>query len=177
MQGKVHVAIGTVTAVGLIVAFPKGFEVLNVNMIPLISLATIEAGSYLPDIDMGTTHSGRQHPLVSKAISKLGGGHRGVTHTLVVPIILIILVRAIGLYLGDLHYLASLLGSLIFGFFVGWVSHIFADLFNGKGCPLLWPIMQGKVHIMDLPSDGFVPWVFTGVYTLCEAFLLWRFVF
>ena len=50
--------------------------------------------------------------------------------------------------------------SLLFGYVTGWIMHIFADLFNGKGCPILMPLSKSKIHIVDLPSTGVVPWIF-----------------
>lgn len=164
MQGKVHVAIGTATAAFLCVQYPNGFDLGGVNVIPYIALLTASAGSYAPDIDMQTTHSGKKHKTASKVINKIGGGHRGITHTLLFPVILYVLMIFSQNYLQAYSGLASLVISLLFGFELGWIMHIFADLFNGKGCPIFWPIMQGKVHIMDLPSSGIGAWLFAIVY-------------
>lgn len=163
MQGKVHVAIGTATVFCLCVKYPSGLDIAGMHVLPFISLFTAAAGSYAPDIDMGTTHAGRKHKLTSTVVSKVGGGHRGITHTLLVPVILFALLFSVSKYLEPFPYVTMLLASPLFGFEVGWVMHIFADLFNGKGCPLLWPISRSKISIMDLPSSGFVPWLFTAV--------------
>lgn len=164
MDGKVHVAIGTATVFCLCVRFPDGMDLGSIPIMPAISLVTAAAGSYAPDIDMGTTHAGKKYKTTSKIVSKVGGGHRGITHTLLVPAIVGILMYLVNTIFFPYKNILLLLESLLFGFEVGWLAHIFADLFNGKGCPLLWPIMRGKVHIMDLPSSGIVPWVFTVVY-------------
>lgn len=163
MQGKVHVAIGVASTVCLCAKYPTGFEFANTMIIPLIALATATAGSYAPDIDMGRTHSGMKHKTASKVISKVGGGHRGITHTLLVPAIVAALMFLVSNYLTRLPYIASVLNSLLFGFQWGYIMHLFADLFNGKGIPLFWPIMRGKVHIADLPSSGFGGWAFAVV--------------
>lgn len=164
MQGKVHVAIGTATAAFLCVKYPNGFDFNGLHIIPYISLLAASAGSYAPDIDMQTTHSGKKHKTVSKVVNKVGGGHRGITHTLLFPTILYALMIFTNNYLQEYQGLASLVVSLIFGFGFGWIMHIFADLFNGKGCPIFWPIMRSKVHIMDLPSSGIGAWIFAIVY-------------
>lgn len=165
MQGKVHVAIGTVSVICLCMKYPQGFEFAHTHIVPLISLAAASAGSYAPDIDMGRTHAGMKHKTASKVISKVGGGHRGITHTLLVPAIIAALMFIVSNFLTQYSYLASLANSLLFGFETGYIMHLFADLFNGKGIPLLWPIMRGKVHIMDLPSSGVIPWVFAAIFT------------
>lgn len=37
--------------------------------------------------------------------------------------------------------------SILFGLFLGWTLHIFEDMFNSTGCPVLWPIAKGRVHL------------------------------
>lgn len=170
MQGKVHVAIGVATTACLCLKYPQGIEVAGMMFLPEIGLLSVTAGSYAPDIDMGTTHAGREHKIASKLVSKFGGGHRGITHTLLVPFILTALLIFLNTTLGGYKYLMSLIVSIVGGFLLGWVMHIFADLFNGKGCPLLWPISFSKISIMDLPSSGIVPWIFAVVYTAVILF-------
>lgn len=174
MQGKVHVAIGVAAAACLCYKYPNGFEFLDTNVLPLSALVTAAAGSYAPDIDNSRTHAGASHKITSKVVGKVGGGHRGITHTLLIPIGLIFLMLFIRDYLGMYANLASTLMSFIFGFNLGWLLHIFADLFNGKGVPLFWPLMKSKVHIMDLPSSGVGGWLFAivciGLMVICVAF-------
>lgn len=165
MQGKVHVMIGAGSLALFCVRYPQGFEFANTQIIPIIGLMSATFGSYLPDIDQQRTHMGQKHKITSKVVNKVGGGHRGFTHTLIIPILVGILMWIIGSKI-EIRLLASLLMSLLFGFEFGYVMHIFADLFNGKGCPLLWPLMQGKVHIMDLPSSGAVPYIFAVIFLL-----------
>ena len=164
MQGKVHVAIGVATVACMCVKYTKGFDIMGVNVLPEIAIFTAAAGSYAPDVDSSRTHSGQKHKVTSKVVSKVGGGHRGITHTLLFPVLLGLLMYFTQSYLVQYQYVATLTLSLLFGFEVGWVMHIFADLFNGKGCPIFWPIMRGKVHILDLPSDGIGAWCFAVVF-------------
>ena len=163
MQGKVHVAIGVATVACLCVKYPAGVEMFGANILPEIALLTAAAGSYAPDVDNSRTHAGQKHKVTSKVVSKVGGGHRGITHTLLFPFIIGVLMFFASGYLKDFPSLATLVMSLLFGFMLGWCMHIFADLFNGKGCPLFWPLMKSKVHIMDLPSSGAGPWLFAAV--------------
>lgn len=165
MQGKVHVAIGVATTAALCIQYPNGFDLGGVTVLPYVALLSASAGSYAPDIDMGTTHAGKKHKVASKVVNKVGGGHRGITHTLLFPILIYLLMLFTNNYLAGFSGLASLVVSILFGFELGWVMHIFADLFNGKGCPIFWPIMKSKVHIMDLPSSGLGAWCFAIVYT------------
>ena len=171
MNGKVHVAIGVASAACLCVAHPTGVELFGMKMLPEIMLLSVAAGSYAPDVDNPRTHAGAKHKVVSKVVSKTGGGHRGITHTLLFPAILSCMCYFINSYMKSYQAINTFLLSIVGGFLLGWVMHIFADLFNGKGCPLFWPLMKSKVHIVDLPSQGFIPWVFAGAFTLVIAYL------
>ena len=166
MNGKVHVAIGTATAIGLCVACPEGVDFCGMHMLPEIMIVSVAAGSYAPDIDNPRTHAGMKHKTASKIINKAGGGHRGITHTLLFPVIIGILCLFLNNYLASYAALQTVTLSILGGFELGWIMHIFADLFNGKGCPLFWPIVKSKVHIMDLPSTGAVPWWFAIVFAI-----------
>ena len=71
MNGKVHVAIGTATAIGLCVACPKGVDFCGMHMLPEIMIVSVAAGSYAPDIDNPRTHAGMKHKTASKIINKV----------------------------------------------------------------------------------------------------------
>lgn len=169
MQGKVHVAIGMGSLFILSCKYPTGFDLGPMHILPEIGLLTATVGSYMPDIDSQRTHEGQKHKVASKAIGKVGGGHRGITHTLLVPTIVLVLMLFVNFYLADFYYLNLLSSSILFGFEYGYVMHLIADMFNGKGIPLLWPVSSSKIHIMDLPSSGVVPWLFTVVILLLMA--------
>lgn len=171
MQGKIHVLIGAGSLALFCVKCPAGFEFAGSRVIPAIGMVTAAFGSYLPDIDQQRTHMGMKHKLTSKAVSKVGGGHRGFTHTLVIPVLLALTIWYVGTNLTN-SLLSSIVMSLLFGVEFGYTMHIVADLFNGKGCPLFWPLIQGKVHIMDLPSKGFVPYLFAVIFLGLIGFLL-----
>ena len=170
MNGKVHATIGVATLGCLALKQPNDLFILGMQITPVIALATAAAGSYAPDIDLGRSHAGMKHKITSKVVSKVGGGHRGITHTLLVPAIVLAFMLFINTYLASAKYLLMLLNSLCFGWEWGYLMHIAADMFNGKGVPLFWPLLKTKVHIADLPSTGFVPWIFT--FIVCGAFLV-----
>lgn len=172
MQGKVHVAIGMGSLALLCVQHPTGFDLGPMRILPEIGLVSATLGSYLPDIDMQTTHSGSQHKIASKLVNKFGGGHRGITHTLLVPVIVFALMLTVSSFLSGFTYLNLLASSVLFGFEFGYVMHLFADMFNGKGIPLLWPLSPSKIHILDLPSSGIVPWIFTVLILGIEGFFV-----
>ena len=182
MNGKIHVAVGVSTLAALCIKYPTGFDFFDVTILPQAALATAALGSYAPDWDLKPMHYSQGKKGVkkkvaqarTKVVNKVTGGHRGITHTLLFPAILTYLLVIINEYLSGLPSLASLLQSLLFGFWFGWVMHIFADLFNGKGVPLFWPLMQSKVHIMDVDSEGWQPWAWLFIYVAIVFYYLFR---
>jgi inner membrane protein len=165
MTGKIHAIAGVGTAIALTAITPEGFNVLGIHVIPILTVITAAAGSYAPDIDMTTTHEGRKHKIASKVVNKVGGGHRGITHTMLVPAILCVLLYFLSMQT-KLGQMRSVAGSLIFGFLLGYVCHLFADMFNGKGIPLFWPLLQSKVHVADFESNGIQAWLWLVLYFL-----------
>ena len=75
-------------------------------------------------------------------------------------------------YLAAAPYIAMTVCSLCFGWEWGYLMHLVADMFNGKGIPLFWPLLKSKVHIMDLPSSGFVPWIFAVLFIALFGYLI-----
>lgn len=172
MTKSVHVTAGVATLLMLSVKAPSGFEVLNVNILPAVAMVTAAVGSWLPDLDTRSMHytqgkkgvARKVAQVKTKAVNSVTGGHRGLTHTLVFPAIFMAVLYYISISFTSMPAFSSLIGSLVFGVLAGWTIHIFADLFNGKGCPLLWPFIKTKIHIADFPSEGFGQWLWCILY-------------
>ena len=130
MNGTVHTIIGISTGATLIVTASDKIPVLSANpLAPAAFMVAITSGSVFPDLD-----------LPGRPLGFLG--HRGFTHTLVVPALLIGLQQIIPY--GEFTAIPK---AFILGFVFGWLMHIFADLFQKKGVPLLFPIMPLKCHV------------------------------
>lgn len=174
MTGKIHVIVGMSTLSMLCLKCPGGFEMFGTTIYPFIGLFTATAGSYAPDIDLGRTHEGQKHKVASTVISKVGGGHRGITHTLLVPAICLVLMYMTYSKFYYNQMLCSTLMSLLFGWLFGYGMHLVADLFNGKGIPLFWPVFRTKVHVMDIESNGWQAWAWLVVYLALAFFFIFR---
>ena len=74
--------------------------------------------------------------------------HRGFTHTLIVPILLVVLYTQLGkMNIEPQYEILVKTGSIIIaGLFAGLTSHIFIDGTNYDGVPLLWPIYRKNIH-------------------------------
>jgi len=115
-------------------------------------LVTCVPGALAPDIDLSQSSMGRKHAFLSKHLK-----HRGITHTLLVPVILAFLTYFL-LSMGSstlTTVIFTSLASLVAGYNLGWLSHIAADLFNKKGVPILWPLPVGNIHLACVKTKGF----------------------
>lgn len=165
MTGKTHAICGTITMVAVTAIYFSGFQLDGYTYLPAVGLLSVAAGSYMPDIDLHRSKMGQQHKFISKHLT-----HRGITHTLLFPAIIhliMLMVAAAGI---------PVLPELIFGFNVGWVVHIAADLCNRKGVPLLWPVYKKRIHIATFLTSSWQEYVFIflwlGVNIACVLFLL-----
>ena len=165
MTGKTHAICGTVTMLAITAVNFSGFQLDEHTYLPAIGLLSVAAGSYMPDIDIHRSKLGQQHKFISKHLT-----HRGITHTLLFPVLLFIamlMVAAVNI---------PFLPDLMFGFIVGWVVHILADLCNRKGVPLFWPFYRKRVHIASFLTSSWQEYVFLflwlGVNIACVFFLL-----
>lgn len=93
-----------------------------------VSLVLALAGSLLPDIDHPASWIGRRSRPVSTAISRVFG-HRGVTHSALAAVALVILLN----HRGYSHAIVSAAA-------VGYLSHLAADMLSPAGLRLAWPL-------------------------------------
>lgn len=133
MTGKVHTICGVSVAVATTICFPE-LHIMSATIYPAIGIVAAVPGSLLPDIDIERSKLGSKHKWLSKHLT-----HRGITHTLLVPMIIF------GLFF--LLQAVPIIPSLLFGFEIGYLAHILADMFNKKGVPILWPFTKAKLHI------------------------------
>lgn len=147
MSGKTHVICGTTALIALAIKYPDILQNFGTNMSPFLGLVSVAPFSKIPDVDLATTSYGKKYPIFSKIFS-----HRGMTHTLLFPAVLMVVLEMCGaLAMNSTSKSESMVlgifASILFGGFVGWIVHIVADAFNKKGVPILWPLTSKKFHI------------------------------
>lgn len=86
--------------------------------------------------------------------------HRGIMHTLAVPVCL-----CVGAVMID----NTFLNPLILGLALGYLSHLFADCMTVSGCPLGWPIFEDSVRIMRIRTG--TVWEYVGAAFLSVGIL------
>lgn len=111
-------------------------------------------GGIFPDIDNPVSHMGKLSiPIssmigeISKLFGKTGKNHRGVLHD---PIVYII-----GIVLSYMYF------SPLVGFFVGCFSHVYLDMFNPSGVPILFE--QSKIRLAKISSGSKESIIFTWI--------------
>ena len=146
MNGKTHTVIAEATMVGITVTCTT-LKIRGMTIYPGIGILPASIAAVLADIDLQSSSLGRKYPLISNLCT-----HRGFTHTGVVGCTIYALFLATsGAKIGVCTSIAQ---SLLFGFAVAYISHIIADLMNGKGVPLLWPIISNKIHLMRIVTKS-----------------------
>lgn len=131
MTYKTHICGGVSAALIITILSRHGYLGLTELSTPAIFGVFTSAilGSSFPDIDQPKSRIGQQLPVVSSLV-RSSFGHRGFCHSL--------------LFLLLIHYLVSIfLPSMAFysyAFIAGAASHLFFDMFNSPGVPLLWPL-------------------------------------
>ncbi len=69
--------------------------------------------------------------------------HRGIMHTMFVPIMLFVAWRSTT---------AEIISTMILGTLAGYLSHLWADMHTMLGCPILWPISKYGVRVKKYTS-------------------------
>ncbi len=114
-------------------------------------------GSIFPDIDNPNSYIGKlTTPVstvighISEAFGKTGSHHRGVLHDLSVYVA--------GLVLSYMYF------SPLIGFFIGCLSHLFLDMFNPMGIPVLFGV--SKIHLGKIKSGSKESVIFTWIFSI-----------
>lgn len=139
MTGKTHAACGAAAMLALTVLHRSALPIGAETYTPAIGLLTVVVGSYAPDVDLKSSTMGQRFRLLAHLFR-----HRGLTHTLLFPALLTLLM------MGLKAQGVAVVPELLLGFNVGWVAHIVADAFNHKGVPILWPIVRKKLHVASV---------------------------
>ena len=119
-------------------------------------------GGLLPDIDRPKSALGRRIPFISIPLSYLIG-HRGVTHSLMAVVVMLILLPIAAFTMN------TRIALLVAPVCLGYLSHIAGDAMSPSGVPLLWP--KRKRYTLNLfKTTSLLESVFVGVFTISVVF-------
>ena len=148
MTGKTHLTVAAATAVILYATTAPQTPAPE-----LIGVATLAGlGGLLPDIDHKNSKIS-QSMKVTSAITRAISSHRGLFHT---PLLWAI----VGYLMTLAPYAEKWAPAVLIGIF----SHLFLDMLNPMGIPLLWPAYRKKIHLLKIKTGGAIENV------ICVAF-------
>lgn len=165
MNGKTHsyVALATLVTISL-TNFPT-LDLGFMKVIPIIGIPLSIVGGLSADIDKQETTMGQRHPW----ISKLFRTHRGITHSTLVCAGLFGLLT---LFQGDIFVL-NVIASALFGYVIGYWTHVFIDVFNGAGIPHMFPLVWKRMYMMRVVTGTFEETIYLMTYfALCVLHVL-----
>lgn len=173
MNGTTHSVVGLATVATVAATNFPTMDLGVVTVFPLIAIPTAAIGALAADIDMEGTTISHKFPLLNKLLtgkaipvvgSKIKTTHRGITHT---PLVCIGLFLLLNLFVGDM-FILEVIASLLFGFVLGYCSHVFIDVFNGAGIPHLWPLVWKRMYMTRVVTGSFEEPLYMVVYiALC----------
>lgn len=134
MMGKQHIIFGTITGAGTYLLLNQIAPQFTENTIWYFG--GILLGSLSPDIDTETSTLGHLVSPIAKLINKLFG-HRTITHDVLLWSIIAII--------------SILLKPITFGFWFGYLGHLFLDCFTVNG--IMWGYFFHKKYTKSKHRD------------------------
>jgi inner membrane protein len=151
-------------------------QILNIAGLMFISLFGLTSlqvilgavlGALVPDLDQRNSKLSRIIPLLSWTIKFIGIKHRGISHS----ILGFIFAAVFSLSLIKLKFISIF---LVYGFLLGYLSHILIDLFNSGGVTLFWPINKryslGNIKV----GRGAENLLFTVISLILVLIIYWK---
>ena len=104
-------------------------------------------------------------PFVRKAL-KFFTKHRGIMHTLAIPLLL---------YLGFMLISNATARFALIAMAAGYMSHLLLDCLTNRGCPILWPMVLKNIALLSIKTGSKAEYAVS--YTLTGVFLLAFFIY
>ncbi len=137
MMSKTHFAFGLL--VGLFFSGIFGIE----DKLLFVSVCVL--ASLLPDIDIPMSKVGSKVRPLSWLLNLLFG-HRGLIHTIFIPLIIWGILS---------HYGWNLVAA---AFFLGYMSHLIIDMLNTKGITFFYPLSKVRINGF-VKAGGILEWL------------------
>lgn len=131
-------------------------------------------GSLLPDIDHTKSKISRSNTATSvlSHITALLSTHRGIIHTPLCLLILVVLLRKLTslVPIGCIHAAAS----LTYGIAAGFLSHLLLDTLNPGGIMWAYPFSQKHLRIAQIKTRSLSELLTAGVLVLIDSLLFYN---
>lgn len=86
--------------------------------------------------------------------------HRGVIHSFLFACFLSLIIFAFSREAG-------------IGFFIGYIFHLFLDMFTVEGVSFLWPLFSKKISFIGVKSGGIIEQIIFVLALLFDIYLVW----
>lgn len=148
MTYRTHIVGGVLAA---LIATEGLGGIVMVGVVDTAIMVGVSAfASLVPDLDHEESKLGRRVPKVSKFLSRVFG-HRGMTHAPIVYGLIYKLMQSQNIPM-----------TITLGFLVGALSHLFLDMFNWMGVPLMLPLTKKKFSLGGIKTRSGDESVFCG---------------
>ena len=134
----------------------------NYIHISLLQWAVIPLAAILPDIDTENSFISKRLPLIPLLFS--GVKHRTLTHSLVGLAVATWLAFIVGYFI---HHI-----EITFPFFIGYASHILADMLNDAGVAIFYPVKKRYRFLRIRTGSVSEMWFFMSVFGSIITILL-----
>lgn len=140
--------IGVITIYPMILKILNNYLLIYQLLLIILYFRAVNIGALFPDIDLKSSYISKRYPLISKFLGKKFK-HRGFTHSLLCLIVLYI-VYIFFIYISNWNVVIEI---LCYGFWFGYASHIFLDLFTHQGVELLFPL-KININFLNLKTNS-----------------------
>lgn len=179
MNGTTHHIVAATTVITAAIISKDSNMLLGLPVVPLALIPLGVAGGFKADLDMGNNPEGRALKPILWVVKKLPFmkqmlAHRGATHTLIIPVLSYLLASVLANASQD--KISLIVATAILGWGIGYTSHLLADLFNGKGIPILAPVVNKRIHIASFSTGTAEEYVFLFlwvIFTVGNAYLIY----
>ncbi len=140
--------IGVITIYPMVLKNSNNYLLIYELLLMILYFRSVNIGALFPDIDLKSSYISKRYPLISKSLGKKCR-HRGFTHSLLSLIVLYIFF-VFFIYISNWNVVIE---TLCYGFWFGYASHIFLDLFTHQGVELLFPLKL-NINFLNLKTNS-----------------------
>jgi len=140
--------IATVTIYLIIIKNLSSYLLIYQLLLTILYFHSANIGALFPDIDLKSSYASKRYPLMANTLGRKCR-HRGFTHSLL-SLIILYTACVFFIFISDWNIVIEV---LCYGFWFGYASHIFLDLFTHQGVELLFPLKL-KIKILNLRTSS-----------------------
>lgn len=158
--------IATITIYPIIQRNLSDYSLLYQLLLIILYFHSTNIGSLFPDIDLKGSYVSKRYPLMAKTLGRKFK-HRGFTHSLL-SLILLYICCVFFTFISNWNIVIE---TLCYGFWFGYASHIFLDLFTYQGVELLFPL-RINVKFLNLKTNSLGEKIFNKMLKILSILLL-----